>query len=810
VTLAAGTRIGSYEILGPLGAGGMGEVYSAIDSELHRTVALKVLPEHFITDPDRVARFEREATTLASINHPHVAQIYGIARDDNERAVLVMEFVEGEDLAARLRRGRLPLDEALAIGRQVAAALEATHEIGVIHRDLKPGNIRVRSDGVVKVLDFGLARTADTRSPSGDVDAPTISLTITEPGFTFGTAAYMSPEQAKGSTVDRRSDLWSFGCVLFEMLSGRRAFNATTVVETVAAVLSHGPEWDQLPADTSQPIRRLLRQCLVRERAQRIDSAAVARLAIEEVLSKPGADPAPTTPARRGPNMWVVGGLALVTVAILATIAWLPRAPTVVSELRLDIATPPTADAYSFALSPDGRRIAFVSGGSGNPLQLWTRTFDSAAATPVPNTEGAVYTFWSPDGRSIGFFAGGKLKRVELSSGIAVTLADAAAGAGGSWGANGQILFTQSASAPIYLVSAEGSAVRPVTSLAPGDGGHVSPAWHPDGRRFLYLMRNGDPDKRGSYLATLDRPERARLVDAEGTSEFRGPNEILYVRDGTLYVQAFDDANNVMTGAARPVASPVPTSDRRSAYSASSSGPMAYRKGRMDGAQLWWFGRNGERLEAFGGPDAEGLSGPVLSPTGQRVAVIRRPGGNADVWLSDRGGGAATRLTTNPAQEVFPVWMPDERAVVFRSSRGTTLDIYLARLDTEGTDTLVLSGAALGSVRSHQPTFRVMAVGCSFTARLRAPAGTFGPIPLASPARHRENWSAARPTRAAHGFRVMGDGSHTRPTNPDGSKLQFENSPLAIGCGRSPPAEACIRGGAGMEGSCSMSPPTAT
>ena len=273
----------------------MGEVYRAIDSELHRVVALKVLPEHFVNDPDRVARFEREATTLASINHPHVAQIYGIARGADDRPVLVMEYVEGEDLATRIRRSRLPVDEALAVGRQVAAALEAAHEIGVVHRDLKPANVRVRSDGVVKVLDFGLARTVTPSPTDRDASSPTItSPAVTEAGIILGTAAYMSPEQAKGLTVDRRSDMWSFGCLVFEMLSGRRVFSGATVVETIAAVLSAAPAWDLLPGETPEPIRRLLRHCLVRERSQRLDSAAVARVEIEEVLSGASTEIAPS------------------------------------------------------------------------------------------------------------------------------------------------------------------------------------------------------------------------------------------------------------------------------------------------------------------------------------------------------------------------------------------------------------------------------------------------------------------------------------------------------------------------------------
>jgi eukaryotic-like serine/threonine-protein kinase len=692
--LAAGTRVGSYEIQDSLGAGGMGEVYKALDTDLHRVVALKVLPDHFATDAERVARFEREATTLASINHPHVAQLYGIARADDERRILVLEYVEGEDLAARIRRGPLPPDEALAIARQIAEALEAAHEIGVVHRDLKPANIKVRSDGVVKVLDFGLARAVG--GSSSTVDTPTITLpAVAGRGGILGTAAYMSPEQARDSHVDRRSDIWSFGCVLFEMLTGRRTFKGTTVVDTIASVLSDAPNWDGLPAETPPQIRRLLRQCLVRERSQRLDSAAVARLAIDEALS---ARPESGLEAKAGgrPIGWLLGGAVAAAAVTLAVIAWLPRSTERPGELRLDIATPPNADAYSFALSPDGQRITFVAAGSNGPLQLWLRAFDNAAAVPVPNTEGAVYPFWSPDGRSIGFFANGKLKRVDPPGGAVVTLADAPAGRGGSWSVNGQILFTQSASGPISLVSDTRAGVRAVTALAPGDGGHLSPMWHPDGRRFLFFLQNGDPNKRGTYLATTEGPDRARLLVSDGTAEFRGAAEIIFVRENTLHVQAFDETNNAVIGVASPIASPVPTSWSRSAFSTSPAGPVAYRVGRVLGSQLQWLGRNGESREAFADPDAEGISGVSLSPSGQRVAVVRRAGGNNDIWISDRRGGAATRLTVNPAQDIFPVWMPDERAVAFRSSRGKTLDIYLARLDAAGGDRELVNADALG------------------------------------------------------------------------------------------------------------------
>ncbi len=463
----------------------------------------------------------------------------------------------------------------------------------------------------------------------------------------------------------------------------------------MAAVLHTSPDWTLLPASTPSSLRRLLRRCLVRERSQRLDSATAVRIEIEEAAAGNVDGEAIVEPGRRRINWKLSAGASVVAIASAAAALWLSPTPRI-GELRLDIATPAAADAYSFALSPDGRRITFAARGATGPSQLWLRAFDNAAAMPLPNTEGAVNPFWSPDARSIGFFAYGKLKRIDLAGGAAVTLADAPAGRSGAWSTNGDILFTQNASGPIHLVSATGSAVRTVTSHAPGEGAHLSPTWHPDGRRFLFVLEIGDPDKRGVYLAAIDSPDRTRLLRSDGTAEFREPNEVMYVREGTLYVQPFDEARNMVTGVPEAVASPVPSTVGRSAFSISRAGPVAYRPGRVTGAQLRWFGRNGEDQGAFAASDAEFPSGPVLAPSGQRVALTRRPGGNIDIWIVNRAGGAVTRLTMNSAQEVFPVWMPDENAIAFRSSRGSTFDIYMARLDAEGHESLVLGAAALG------------------------------------------------------------------------------------------------------------------
>ena len=701
VQLTPGTRFGSYEVQSYIGAGGMGEVYRALDIELHRVVALKVLPDQFVRDVERVSRFEREATTLASLNHPQVAQIYGIVHGADESRALAMEFVDGEDLAARIRRGPLALDDALSIARQIASALEAAHECGIVHRDLKPANIMVRSDEVVKVLDFGLARIVHPElSPSGNPDSPTItSPAMTERGIILGTAAYMSPEQANGRAVDRRTDIWAFGCVLLEMLTGQRPFKGDTVAELTTSVLRDTPNWDRLPPSTPTAVRKLLKRCLEKERTRRLDSAAAVRLDLEEVIAgaaEPLAERPGPAAGRRERVAWVVASVsAVVAIAAIVVALWVTRQPPA-SEARLDITTPPTGNPYSFAMAPDGSRVVFVAGGYDSPLQLWLRSIENPSAAPIPGTEGAVYPFWSPDSRSIGFFANGKLQRVDLDAGVAARLADAPAGRGGSWGVNGQILFTQNASSSIMVVSSSGSDLRAVTTLASGEGGHLHPVWHPDGRRFFFYLSSGDPERRGVYVAAVDQPGKTRIVASDGSAQLRRSGDLVYVRDTTLYVQAFDNATNTVTGTPTALAYPISSSFGRSAFSISESGPLAYRTGRIRGNQLRWFTRDGAEGDAFAEPDVATQSGPVLSPSGARVAINRTVQGNQDIWVLDQARGAPARLTVNPAPDVLPVWSPDESAIAFRSNRGNTLDIYTTAATAEGGDTLLLKASALG------------------------------------------------------------------------------------------------------------------
>ena len=448
--LTPGTRLGSYEIKALIGQGGMGEVYRARDTKLDRDVAIKILPAGFATDPDRLARFEREAKTLASLNHPNIAHIHG-AEDAGSTRALVMELVEGEDLSQRIARGPMALAEALAIARQIAEAMQTAHDHGIIHRDLKPANVKVKADGTVKILDFGLAKAADAQ-PVDDSLSHSPTMMATMPGTLLGTAAYMSPEQVKGQTADARSDVWAFGCLLFEMLTGRPAFAAATRSEILASVLTTEPDWRHLPPDTPESVRRLLRRCLEKNETNRLRAIADARLEIDDA-QQPDRDPAHsrTAPRSRTERLAWASLVALLGVAALAWGVWSRRRVPAPPEVRFDIATPEVADPFllpSVALSADGRQILFVADSDGQP-HVWLRAIDSVSARPLAGTGGARYPFWSPDGRSVAFYADGFLKRLDLDGGLVRTLAKATVGVGGTWSRDGVILFVRNPASAI-------------------------------------------------------------------------------------------------------------------------------------------------------------------------------------------------------------------------------------------------------------------------------------------------------------------------------------------------------------------------
>ena len=569
----------------------MGEVYRATDTRLKRQVAIKILPDAFASDPERLARFEREAKTLALLNHPHIAQIYGFEKSSGMHA-LVMELVEGEDLSQRIarlhvpgasaRQAGIPLDEALPIAKQIAEALEAAHEQGIIHRDLKPANIKVRADGTVKVLDFGLAKAVDPSPLSATADnALTITSPVhlrrgdgaagTEAGMILGTAAYMSPEQARGTAVDKRADVWAFGVVLYEMLTAKRLFTGATVSDTIAAVLKAEPDWTTLPTDTPPAIRRLLRRCLEKDRKRRLTDAGAARLEIDDALTAsptadgPSAAGAPTTTASSRGRLPLLAALAVAAALIAAmatpTLRYLRQTPPPVPpESRLEIVTPATSQPESFALSPDGRQIVFAADSDG-ASRLWLRPLASTSAQPLAGTEGATRPFWSPDGRSIGFFVPGSLKRLDLGGGAPQTLAPALTGYGGTWSAEGVIVFAaaQGASVALMRVAATGGAAVVVATPGPTALVSVAPSFLPDGRRFLFYQ-GGTPDTTGIYLGALDGSAPIRLTPGNraaaaylpsgpgGADASRDGGWLLWTREGTLVAQRLDLATATLTG----------------------------------------------------------------------------------------------------------------------------------------------------------------------------------------------------------------------------------------------------------------------
>jgi serine/threonine protein kinase len=693
--LTAGTRVGPYEIGALLGAGGMGEVYRATDTNLKRAVAIKVLPHAVATDAERLARFQREAEVLAALNHPNIAAIYGLERlrphraegpavrgeastsrhaaggtaapvqeMPYERPVLVMELVEGDDLAQRLVRGPLPLDEALPFARQIADALEAAHEQGIVHRDLKPANIKIRRDGTVKVLDFGLAKAFDTGTDASAnaANSPTLTFAATQAGFILGTAAYMCPEQARGGAVDKRADLWAFGVVFFEMLTGKRLFDGATTSDTLAAVLRAEPEWTQLPAETPASIRRLLRRCLEKDRRKRLDSAADARLEIDEALGGASelSPPATSTSPTRSRLPWMLttaataGFLAILMLGNGRRQSVPPPAP----EVRFDIPTPPTRDPRSFAISPDGRSMAFGAEVAGK-MQLHIRTLSDPTPRILEGTEDARLPFWSPDGEHLGFFAYGQMKRISVAGGAARTLAAAPNPSAWSWGPDGTILFDQFAVGTLQSMPATGGDLTPVTDA----GGNRWPRWLPGGRHFLFF-RSGE-----SYLAigTRGTSDISRVVENASRPAVVG-DHLLFVRGDSLLAQRLDLQQRTTVGAPLPVVQGVTITQ----VSASETGTIAYRtEAAPSKHQFLWFSRAGERIGAFGAVES-GLFDtslqPALSPDGERLAVQRLEDRNSDIWVLDKRGGRL-RLTSSPRSGAWPVWSPDGRRIAFQGER---------------------------------------------------------------------------------------------------------------------------------------------
>ncbi len=671
----------------------MGEVYRARDTKLNRDVAVKVLLPAVANDPDRLARFSREAQLLASLNHPNIAQIYRIEDAEGVKA-LVLELVEGEDLAQRISRGPISRDEALPIARQIAEALEAAHEQGIIHRDLKPANIKVRPDGTVKVLDFGLAKAMEPvgASSANAMNSPTLSIHATQAGIILGTAAYMSPEQARGKAVDRRADIWAFGVVLFEMLTGQRAFAGDTVTDVVAAVVTRDPTWTLLPADTPVAIGTLVRRCLMKAPEKRLPHIGIARLEIDEAMESPATAVGTTAPAivkRRAAERvaWLAAVCGIGIAAAIATTKFAaPRSDAPLMRFALPAPTN-TAEAWvGGGISPDGRQVVFSAtpiAGASNELRV--RALDSSEARMLAGTGGAASPFWSADSRSVGFFAQGKLKRMDVTGAPPITICDAPNAAGATWNRDGVILFA--AAGGLWRVPASGGQSSAVTHIdrARGETSHRSPSFLPDGSHFLYSAQ----PQNAIYVGSLQGGEPVRVVDADSSAVYAEPGFLLFVKGKTLVAQAFDAARGRIDGDPRPIAERV--DGGRGAFSVSKTGVLIYRTASVVATQLSWFDRSGKPLGPMG--DTAQHREFVLSADDRQVADERVDPqlGTRAIWQIDVARGVSTRVTDGSGSEDNMAWSPDARQLVFTADGKDGPGLYQRSLSGGDVTTLLKS-----------------------------------------------------------------------------------------------------------------------
>jgi serine/threonine protein kinase/Tol biopolymer transport system component len=705
LALTAGTSLGPYEIVVAIGAGGMGEVYRARDTKLNRDVALKILPSAFTNDVERLARFNREAQVLASLNHPNIAAIYGF-EDSGATHALVMELVEGEDLSAHIARNALPLAEALPIAKQIAEALEAAHEQGIVHRDLKPANIKVRADGTVKVLDFGLAKAIDPASSSnGEVmNSPTMTARATQLGMIIGTAAYMSPEQAKGKPVDKRADIWAFGVVLFEMLSGRRLFVGEDVSDVLAAVLRQDIEWAALPTNTPARLRRVLERCLDRDVKTRLRDIGEARVELTGIASRAPDDAAASggTPRSGRPSMIALtaGGLAILATGALADRYFLRNpTPPPSTEVRLAL-VPPVGLTFeagrldTVIVSPNGRQLAFSARSADGKRQLYVRALDGVDAKLLPGTQEPIKPFWSADSKSIAFGAQGKLKRVDISGGQPAIIADAPRLNGGAWNRVGAIIFSPDYNAGILQVSDRGGATKVVTmpDASRQEVALADPAFLPDDVHFLFS--GGAPGKQEVRVGSLSSSQTTVVVEG-GRAQFVSPNRIVFERAGRLMTGTFDPQRLLLGDdlAAAMTDDDGSTNRGDTTFSVSDTGVLVRKNGFAPDYQLVWFDRQGRSLGTVGAPTQGGAGealAPRISPDGARVAIQRR-GASDDqhgLWVIDLLHGLPTRVSSALGQ--YPLWSPDGRQLVWLQNVNGAAGLYRVAANGLGSAELLL------------------------------------------------------------------------------------------------------------------------
>jgi len=710
MTLAAGTRLGPYEITAMLGEGGMGEVYRAGDARLDREVAIKVLPGAFTADPERLARFEREAKVLAQLHHPNIAAIFGLEESDGVRA-LVMELVEGPTLAERLEAGALPFDELLPVARQIAGALEEAHEKGIVHRDLKPQNVKLSRAGTVKVLDFGLAKALDAPGAAADVarsptlaSSPTLTAAHgTQLGMVLGTAAYMAPEQAAGKPIDRRADIWSFGVLLYEMLTGKRLFSGDSVAETLASVLKSEIDWAALPAATPPAIRRLLRRCLERQPRNRLHDIADARIVLDEVASGT-ADAAETIAPAPPPRPlwmrslpWLVALLAVTFgAAAMLRLDRRDRPGDEPSRATRFVVMPPAPgeiDGYP-ALSPDGRSLAFCFAPQHGVPRLWLHSFDSGQSRELAGTEHAEQPFWSPDGRRLGFFAAGQLRHLEIATGHVEALAPVSDSRGATWSESGDIVFSPSCCAPLSRVPAGGGTPRPLTELdaGAGEGSHRYPWALPGGEAILFTIPDGKQP--GIYWLSVSTGKRVLLLSGVARAVYDPRGFLLWDRDGSVVARRFDARTASLSTETFLVAEQVGTDAEKTAQDlfAAAGEVVAVRPSASTQRELRWVDRHGNP-----GPIVGSLGNfydPWLSADGTRVAVAKSVLPNyysSDIWIFDTSArDRAMRFSF--ARGSTPIWSPDGTTIYFATElRGEHL-IVAKRADGTGGETVLYRG----------------------------------------------------------------------------------------------------------------------
>ncbi len=710
--IAPNTQFDHYEILSPLGKGGMGEVYRARDTRLNREIAIKVLPAEFAQDADRLRRFEQEAMATSSLNHPNILTVYDFGNHDSN-PYLVMELLEGEELRAQLDNGALPVRKAIEYAQQIAAGLAAAHEKGVVHRDLKPENLFITKDGRLKILDFGLAKMEPPQNVATGSDVATLKQ-LTTPGTVMGTVAYMSPEQVRGEAVDHRSDLFSFGLILFEMLCGERAFQKGTMAETMTAILNNEPpELSETNAKISPQLEKIVRRCLEKKPERRFHSAHDLGFALE-ALSVPSSSGANRTEAVQALNIttrrsgwreriWMIAAGVFALLALAFGVAYVrrPSLPTA-ATMRLTVNPLEGANVFELpAISPDGRTLAFVARTTGT-RQIWVRPLDSQMAKPLVGTEYPDLMFWSPDSQSIAFLSGGKLKKIALSGGAPVNLCDTSSLSWGTWNRDGVILFAEGA-AGIKRISANGGAITGVTTVdvARGETAHRNPFFLSDGRHFLFYVEHNEPAKRGIYVRPLNGGESKQILSTDVRTVWAGVNPVapsegylVFMRQGALLAQSYDFSQNQLSGDPIRIADQVRTNPAgfNGRFSLSETGILVFTEG-SEKQQLVLANRAGKKLGTAGPIGSYNV--PRFSPDEQRLAVGRfdPQSQSLDIRLLDLARGTDTRFTFDPAEDSSPLWSPDGTRLAWASLRSGVRDLYWKAANGAGEDELLFKSA---------------------------------------------------------------------------------------------------------------------